>query len=220
MVATTAPAEDDGEYRHAEVLLASGERLKVIGIAEARWFTATRKSYLDETRFTETTDLRDLDRLLIMELMILRWSTWLAADEDYWGEAVNDEQLRKNIKEYSASLNILKESMGLTKRARDDAANAEDFSRWWDNLLLRAEAFGVHREDQLQKALILMNELSAVVGTFDRCDEEEREKIGFQTEADIVTWVREQMLPEYHALDEHFTENEQRYWQEDSGHED
>ena len=196
--------------------MCSGETTRVMGEMEARWWNSTRDTYLKQTSFTEVTDLQDMDRMLLMELMIFRWTQWLTAGgKDYLDDYVDEDQLRKNIKEASGSLNILKEAMGLTKRSRDDAANAGDFSRWFTDLKRRAKAFGIHRENQLQRALVLMNELSSVVGSYDRSDTEEREKLGFPDEKSIVEWIRSTMLPEFREVDEHFREHEQRMWNED-----
>jgi hypothetical protein len=60
-----------------------------------------------------------------------------------------------------------------------------------------------------------MNELSGIVGAFDRSDEEERKKLGYETEHDILQWIRESMLPDFKAVDEHFIENEQKLWKRD-----
>lgn len=115
----------------------------------------------------------------------------------------------------SDQLNKVKESMGLSKKARDSQASEGNFASWLSDLKSRAKVFGVHRQHQLTKALSLMNELSAVVGAFDRSDEEERRKLGFDDEREILAWIRSVMLPEYHALDEFFRENEHRYWVRD-----
>ena len=79
----------------------------------------------------------------------------------------------------------------------------------------RAKLFGLHRENQLNVALALMNELSGIVGAYDRADEEERKKLGFETEGHILTWVREHMLPKFHEVDAYFIENEQKLWKRD-----
>lgn len=206
-----SPDEFDGIMRY-EVRMVSGETVRVLGDVEARWFNATRDSYLSQLHFTETTDLRDLDRLLVLELMVFRWTQQLAAGQDYIGMEIDEEKIRKNIKEYSESVNKLKESMGLTKKARDDAANAGDFATWLADLKMRAKAFGVHREHQLSKALVLMNELLSIVSAYDRADTEERHKLGFESETEIVDWIRTTMATEYAEVDRHFRENEQRYW--------
>jgi len=206
-----SPDEFDGIAR-IEVQLVSGETVRVLGDVEGRWFNTTRDSYIAQLHFSETTDLRDLDRLLIMELMVFRWTQQLAAGQDYIGMEVDEDQIRKNIKEYSAAVTQIKDSMGLTKKARDDAANSGDFATWLAELKLRARAFGVHREHQLSKALTLMNELFAIVSAYDRSDTEEREKLGFESDKAIVEWIRSTMRPEYAAIDEHFRTHEQTYW--------
>jgi hypothetical protein len=206
-----SPDEFDGILR-VEVSMVSGEVVRVLGDVEARWFNATRDSYLEQLHFTETTDLRDLDRLLVLELMVFRWTQQLAAGQDYIGMEIDEEKIRKNIKEYSEAVTKIKESMGLNKKARDDAANSGDFATWLADLKTRAKAFGIHREHQLSKALVLINECLSIVTAFDRADEEERHKLGFETEKDIVDWIRSTMALEYRAVDEHFRDTDQRYW--------
>lgn len=195
-----------------EVQSVSGEPFRVLSAAEARWFNASRDSYLQQTKFTETTDLRDLDRLLVQELMVFRLSQYLSAGHDYDELGIDETLLRRNVREYSEQITRLKESMGLTKRARDDAMAGGDLNAYITNLQQRAKIFGVHREKQLTRALILMNELSAIVGAFDRSDKEERHRLGFEDEKEILEWIRTRMLPEFKEIDEHFRKNEQRYW--------
>lgn len=194
------------------VQLVSGEKVNVLSDSEVRWFNATRDDYLSQTKFTETTDLRDLDRLLVHELMIFRWTQWLARGGDYDGLEVDEHVIRRSMREYSEQITKIKESMGLNKKARDLASSEGDLSSRWANLTRRAKEFGVHREEQLKTALVLMNELSTVVGTFDRSDQEERLKVGFTDEAEIVDWIRTIMLPEFRKVDEHFRKNQQRFW--------
>ena len=105
--------------------------------------------------------------------------------------------------------------MQLSKKARDAAANDGNFAGWLEELKRRAKLFGIHRNNQVTRALALINELSAIVGTYDRSDEEERGKIGFPTENDIVAWVRETMIPEYHDIDEKWRASEQKMWTQD-----
>ncbi len=194
------------------VQLVSGESITVLTDREQRWFVASRDAYITQTKFTETTDLLDLDRLLFQELMVFRLSQYLAAGTDYDGFEIDDTLYRRNVREYSEQITRLKSSMGLTKAARDEAANDGDLSTWISNLKARAKIFGIHREKQLTRALVLMNELSAIVTAFDRSDAEERARLGFQDEKEIIEWIRDRMLPEFRELDEHFRLNQQRYW--------
>jgi len=198
-----------------QVRLVSGKVVTVMTQTEAEWFEETRDAYESELKFTERTDLVDLDRLLVLELMIFRWTQWIASGTDYDGDMADEKKLTGDIKLYSDQLNKVKESMGLNKKSRDAMASEGNFAAWLSDVKSRAKIFGIHRVKQLTKALALMNELSTVVGAFDRSDEEERRKLGFEDEKAIVAWVRETMLPEYHAIDAYFREHEQRYWVRD-----
>jgi hypothetical protein len=194
------------------VKLVSGEELIVLTPGEQRWFNNNRQRYLEQTRFTETTDLQDLDRLMAMELQVFRMTMWSSAGHDYDEMPIDEALIRRNIREYSEQINKTKTAMGLTKAARDEARNSGDLAEYFSDLKMRAKIFGIHREEQLTKALSLVQELSAIVGSFDRSDKEERAKLGFESEAEILEWVRNTMLPEFAAIDQHFRENEQRYW--------
>jgi hypothetical protein len=198
-----------------EVDLCSGETLQVTTEVEQRWFTDTKGKYLAETRFTDTTDLQDMDRLLCLELLIFRWNQHLAAGRDYEGNLVDDDLLRKQVKEQSEAITKLKQSLSLDKKSRDAALNEGNFAVWLADVKRRAKLFGIHRENQLNKALSLMNELSGIVGAYDRSDEEERRKLGFETPEQILAWVRDSMLPDFRAVDEHFIEHEQKLWKRD-----
>jgi hypothetical protein len=195
-----------------EVQTVSGEILRVQSAAESRWYADSRDSYLAQTKFTETTDLRDQDRLLVQELLVFRLSQFLAAGHDYDGFDIDETLLRRNVREYSEQITRLKESMSLTKRARDDAASGGDVNAYIQQLKQKAKIFGVHREKQLTKALVLMNELKAIVGAYDRSDAEERHRLGFENELVILDWIRNTMIPEYDELDAHFRETDQKYW--------
>jgi hypothetical protein len=210
MTAATLPARTN-----RAVSMVSGKVMTVMTDIEAEWFEETRDAYMHELKFTERTDLVDLDRMLVLELMVFRWTQHLASGKDYDGDMVDEKKLTADIKLYSDQLNKVKESMGLNKKSRDQMANEGNFSAWLGDLKSRAKIFGIHRQKQLTKALALMNEMSTIIGAFDRSDEEERRKLGFEDEKEIVAWVRSTMLPEYHALDEFFRENEQRYWVRD-----
>lgn len=198
-----------------EVELCSGETLQVQTEVEQRWFNQIKERYLRETRLTETTDLQDMDRLLCLELLMFRWNQHLASGYDYDRNMVDDDLLRKQVKEQSEAITRLKGSLSLDKKTRDAALNEGNFAAWFADVKRRAKIFGIHRENQLNAALSLMNELSGIVGAYDRSDEEERKKLGFESPADIVEWVRETMLPKFHEIDAHFIEHEQKMWTRD-----
>lgn len=198
-----------------DVELCSGETIKVMSEQEQRWFNLTKQKYLSENKFTAVTDIQDLDRLLNLELMVFRWSNHLSSGYDYANNLVDDDLLRKQLKEQSDVILKLKMSLGLDKKTRDAVLNDGSFHTWFMDAKRRARTFGIHRENQLRNALTLINELSGHLGAFDRSDEEERKKLQFVSEKDIVDWIRESMLPRYREVDEYFIEHEQKMWKRD-----
>jgi hypothetical protein len=199
-----------------EVKLVSGKPIEVQSRLEVEWFTETRDTYLHELKFTEATDLRDVDRLLVLELMMFRWTQWLAKGKTYDGDLTEDEQLRRNIKEYSDQINKVKDSMGLNKKSRDATANDGNFADWLDDTKRRAKLFGVHRVKQSTMSITLLKEVCAVADTFYRADAEERQKAGYKTDADVVKWIVTKVKPRFDELDAYFLEHEQRFWLKDS----
>lgn len=197
------------------VKLVTGKVISVLNAEEASWFNNARDTYLQQTKFTEHTDMQDLDRLLVHELMVYRWTCWISAGVDYDDNAADEHDLQRNIKLYSDQIIKIKESMGLTKKAREEKANKGNFADYLTTLKARAKEFGIHREEQLDKALELLNELFAIVTAFERSDEEEREKMGFKNEKSILEWIVNTAQPEYQALDDYFRANQQRYWVRD-----
>jgi hypothetical protein len=197
------------------VVTVSGDTLTVMGEGEAAWYNRSRDEYLRQTKLTEVTDRNDLDRLLFMELMVFRWGLFLSAGKDYQELDVDEAALKRNLRDYSDQLNKLKEAMGLSRRSRDAAANAGDFSKWLEEVKRRARLFGIHRQKQAFAAVVGMYELMAKVETFYRCDEEERGKLGFADERAILDWARQELFPKFREIDERFRREEQQYWTKD-----
>lgn len=198
-----------------DVRLVSGETITVQKEQEARWFADTRDKYLADNKFTEVTDLQDLDRLLILELTVFRWGQHLAAGRDYDDNLVSEDQLRKQIKETSDTINKLKATLSLDRGSRNKAVAAGNFAEWFADMGVRAAEFGIHRQNQLNVALAVMNDLSAQVGAFYRSNEEERHKLGFKDEAALLAWVRDDLIPRYHEVDQYFQKNVQSMWKRD-----
>lgn len=207
----SAPSRVDLGLDPLVVDLVAGGHAEVMTQEEADWFVATRDLYCAQNQFESAADLQDLDRLLTMELLMHRHTKWLASGKDYAGNTVSSSgELAKGLKDRNASISQLKDQMGLSKKARD--ANASSVAERWDDLLRRAKRFNYHRVEQVRTALLLMNQMSAVIGTFYRSDEEERRRTGYRSEAEIVEWIRDEILPKFHDVDEHFRNNEQSTW--------
>lgn len=192
----------------------SGQTIEVLCQAERFFYEGQSSRYQSENRFTNTSDLLDLDRLIFLELLIFRASSWLGKGQDYDGELLTDRAVAENrraLRENSVLISAVKADLGLTRAARDKADYAS-VGAYITSLKARAKEFGVHREKQLVKGITLCQQLFSIVGAFDRSDEIERHKIGFPTEADVLDWIREVMRPEFDAVDEHFVNRTQKYW--------
>lgn len=193
------------------VVLASGQKLQVQGVDEAAFFNDTRDKYLAENRFTDVTDLQDLDQLLILELMVHRWSMWTASGRDYDGNIISEDAYVKPLREYSQQIGNLKNRMALSRGEREKAEH-ESVGAYLVELQRRAKEFGIHREHQLGKALELAYQLAAILGAYDRADEEEREHMGLTKDNDILDWIREVFIPEFRGVDAHFRTTQQKFW--------
>lgn len=192
----------------------SGQTIGVLGDPERVFYEGQAARYMTENKFTNTSDLLDLDRLIFLELLIFRASSVIGKGENYDGTVLNDRaegDARRAMKENSALISTVKNDLGLTKSQRDRAMY-ENAGVYIKELKQRAKEFGVHRETQLAKALTLCQQMFAIIGAYDRSDAVEKGKIGFETESDIVDWIRTIMKPEFDAVDAHFIATTQKYW--------
>ena len=190
----------------------TGSELNVQGRSEERFYNAQKDKYLAENKFDAISDLADLDALLVHELLDFRYSTQLASGKNYDGLFLNyaaEEQLRQNKLAEAKVIGDLKRGLALTRASRD--ASQGSTADYIADLLKRAKEFGINRDNQIVKAIVLANELKSIVETFDRSNVAEKRVVGFETVDDIVQWVRDKFIPEFDAVDLAFREN-QKLW--------
>lgn len=195
----------------------SGGKIEVMGDGERDFWREKVAKYTSEHSFTAATDLADLDRLMFLELLSHRATTWLGSGRNYFGELLTpseESDCHRVLRQNNPLISTIKNDLGLTKSQRDKE-QFESVGSYIANLKARAREQGVKREKELIKAICLIKELFSIVGTFDRSDEIERQKTGFETEADIVDWVRKNMKPEFDQIDAYFRTHAQRYWVRD-----
>jgi len=208
------PAASPGVVGAHPVSTPSGQTINVLGPGEEAFYTAHATLYQRQNAFTDASDLQDLDRLIFLEMLAYRSSAWLAQGMDYDGMDLSDSQkatCQRTLKETNELISKVKNDLGLTRAAREKA-QYENVGTYVTELKQRAREFGIHRETQVGKMLALGKQLFSIVGAFERSDEQERKKIGFATEAEVMAWVREVMQPEFDRLDEHFIAHHQKYW--------
>lgn len=169
---------------------------------EGAWYERQRDQYLEHNRFTNVSDLEDLGRLLTLEIMVYRWTTWLTQGFDYLAGRVNETELKNAIKEYSVEIRLVKSSLGIDRvtRERDKGESVGDYIA---TLLDRAAEFGVHRNEQYSLAVTFLWELISMVETYDRCDEQERRELDLSPES-IVEVIRTRIMSKWHELNESF----------------
>lgn len=214
---TTAAATRSRARKPApiKVKTASGLDLVVLTEAEKAFYRRQVETYLEEFGFTSPSDKADLDTLVSQELMNYRWTQALITGKDHAGEPIPlvlADQYRRNQNDAARSISQMKTSMGMTRAARD--ADKGSVQEYISGLLRSAKAFGTHRNEQVILVLTLFNELSSIVGTFDRSNQVERQKVGIETEEDIVEWVRSIAIPRYKELDQAWVDSTQKYFED------
>lgn len=180
---------------------------------EERLFKDLSARYTSDNIFQNVSDLQDLERIIHMEVLHLRYSTWMSTETDYYGDAINAKLLASMIKDFSVELRQLKKAVGIDKPSRQKDSG-ETLSDYIEQLKKRAGAYGVRRQNQLTAALTLFNELSAKITLHDNCTEEERRDLSVRPE-DILSWIRDTAVPEYEEIDAWFIEHQQKNWIQD-----
>lgn len=211
MTSTTAAGNPYG-YQLYTVATPSGSDLHLQTQEEADWYESRRDRYLGDNHFTNVSDLQDLDRLLMLEVLSYRWGLWMAQGFDYVYARVDEGQLKNNIKEYSVEIRLLKQSLGIDKSTRDKD-KGESLADYTANLLRRAKEFGYHRDEQYEMAVTKFYELRTMVTTFDRCDEEERALLDLSYDS-IFEWIRTNVIKDWDELSAAFRKNQSMWIRE------
>lgn len=188
----------------------SGSNFFVLNDAEVSYFIDRAKRYTKDNHFTNVTDLQDLDRLLMMELMVWRWGQWLSNEVDYDGNQVDIDNLQKQLREYSTEIRQIKKILGIDKVTRDKE-KGESVADYLENLRRRAKEFGVVRNQQAVKAITLFKELESLVTLHLNCDERERREQNIEVD-DLLEWIKDIAIPEMNQIDEEFRKTSQTYW--------
>ena len=181
---------------------------------EKKFYEEARDKYLAENKFTAASDLRGLERLLLLEVQMFRCQWQIASGVDYDLNFLTPQQeaaLQKLVKETAPMISVLQNDLGLTKAQRDKDQH-ESVGQFINDLKVRAKAFGVMREKQLGKALELTKDLFSVAGAYKRSNEHERKKLGYESAEDVVDFILEVVKPQFDEIDKYFRENDQKFW--------
>lgn len=185
----------------------SGSPVPLMTQNEVDFYNDKRTRYMTDNKFTNVSDLLELDRVLLHELMCFRWGQWmLLGGVDYDGNP--QLKLENMVQLYSKEIRDLKASLGVDKKSRDanKGLNTADF---FEKLKLRAEEFGIHRDEQIIKSYTLWKELQGLYTLFKNSTQAERSEFKCH-EKDIFAWLEEKFL-EFDAIDAAFRKN-QKMW--------
>ena len=196
------PVENPYGTELFEVESPTGSTFYLQTAAEAEYYERQKLKYQTDNKFTNIADLEDLTRLLTLEVMIYRWSTWLTQGFDYLASRVDESGLKNSVREYSVEVRQVKTTLGIDRATREKD-KGETLGEYIQNLLNRAKEFGYHRNEQYSKAVTLLWELINQVQTHDRCDEDERKELDL-TESSIIDWVRTVVMPEWDEINQSF----------------
>lgn len=203
------------------VTLPSGSRQPVMNFAEQAHLQMLVSLYHEHNQLTNIADLAELDRLLVLELMAHRIGMWLGRGRDYTGEEVNASKLRDELNSHSTEIRLVKKTLGLDRPARERAKGEGSVAHYWEQLKVRAEAFGFNRNLMAAKAIELAMEMIAQIQVHDNCGTEKEREDLHCTVKDIMEWVRTVYIPAFMAIDEKFRstghdpehpEMAQKYW--------
>lgn len=202
-----SPEDYTGEFL---VEAPSGAPFTVLTQEEQSYFRSVAKKYTDEYRFSNVSDLQDLDRILIAEVLSFRWGTWLSKEVDYWGDPIDTDSVTKKLNDYSKELRLMKKSLGMDKPARQKE-KSENPADYIETMRQHAREFGYMRNEQAVKAITLFQELTSLIQYHDNCTEDERREEDMEIE-DVIEWIRVRAIPEFQQIDRDFRETSQKYW--------
>lgn len=193
------------------VELPSEATFVVLTPEEKRYLEERVTRYQSDNHFINISDKQDLDRLVTFELFVYRWSLWMSRGMDYYGDEIETRALSAQIESYAQEVRLLKKNLAIDKPARDKARGDDSVVNYLVRLRERAREFGVMRNEQFDKALELFQQLHALIGFHDRCDEIERRENHCTTE-DIFEWIRTVAIPEFDRIDQQFRTTQQKMW--------
>lgn len=197
---------DDG----IPVTLPSGAQYYVLTTAEEQYLQDKIRRYLEDNHFVNISDMLEIDRMVTFELLIHRWTLWLAKNKDYWNDPINADKLSATCSEYSREVRQIKKGLGVDKLARDKTRGDDSVAALWDNLRTRAREFGYARNEQFVAVLTAFHRIKASIVFYENCDEVERKENACEL-TDVLRVVKEE-IEKFDQIDEDFRFKKQRLW--------
>jgi hypothetical protein len=192
------------------VKLPSGATSYVLTDSEREWLSDKIERYLEDNHFKNVSDMLDIDKLVMFELMVHRWSMWVSKGKDYYDEEISVSLYAGMVENYSKEVRLLKKSLGVDKSTRDRVSGDDSVAARWANVLQRAKEFGYMRNRQALQAIESMHRIASLITVHRNMDENERKEFHFEL-SDILEVIEEEVAV-YKEIDEDFRHNVQSYW--------
>lgn len=194
-----------------KVTLPSGAPFEALNDEESEYFRGQAAKYVEQFALVSVADLADLDLVLMLEFQIYRVNRWLSRRADYEGKAIDETKLRAQMTEMSRELRGVKKQLGIDKPTRDKTSGQGSPAQRIASVMARAKAFGIHRENQLDKALELSFQVIALVTYHRNANPEERRTRHIEAD-DVIEWLWTVYKPGFEEVDAYFREHVQRFW--------
>lgn len=191
-----------------QVTSPSGAQVKVMTQEEAEHYERISARYQKDNKFSNISDLLELDRILVFEIAAYRCSQWLTQGEDYQGRKVNGNELQKSLDIFSREIRGIKKDLGIDKSTRDKD-QGDSVAEYIHNLGIRAKEFGITRNQQAVSAITLLMELRGIVSLYENSNDSERKEFNVRFE-DIIEWIKNKSI-EFEEIDAQLRKN-QTYW--------
>jgi hypothetical protein len=197
--------EDESLVLGVDATTPSGATITVMNQSEADYYDQVHKRYLTDNKFKNVSDILELDRILVMELMCYRWGIWILAEEDYYGRKINPTEVQKSIETYSREIRGIKKDLGIDKSTRDKD-KGDSVAEYIQMLGTRAKEFGIVRNNQAGKAIELLMEARALITLYENSSASERKEFGANLE-NIVDWFKTK-FEEFEQIDKDLRKNQ------------
>ena len=197
--------DDDALVAGVDVTTPSGATITVMNQSEADYYDQVHKRYLTDNKFKNVSDILELDRILVMELMCYRWGIWILAEEDYFGRKINPTEVQKSIETYSREIRGIKKDLGIDKSTRDKD-KGDSVAEYIQMLGIRAKEFGVTRNKQSAKAIEILMEARALITLYENSSDAERKEFKANIN-DIVDWFTSRFV-EFEEIDKDLRKNQ------------
>jgi hypothetical protein len=197
---------DDG----IPVPLPSGAVYYVLTDGEENYLRDRIQRYLSDNHFVNVSDVQDIDKMIVFELLIHRWTMWLSRGRDYYNDDINIKQYAEMVNSYSTEVRQLKKALGVDKATRDRTRGDDSIAAHWDNLTRRAKEFGYMRNEQFAQTITSFQRIKAMLQFHRNCDATERKENHCEME-DVIDVIEEEIF-KFDAIDEKFRFERQALW--------